>query len=119
MKLKNFAEGHWVEGSGQGTALFHAVTGEQIAEATSQGLDFKAMMDYARKTGGLALRKMTFHERALMLKALALYLTSKKDLFYALSAATGATKADSWVDIEGGIGNLFVYAQQGQEGITQ
>lgn len=77
MKLKNFAEGRWVEGTGTGTALFHAVTGEQIAEATSQGLDFKGMMDFARKTGGPALRKMTFHERALMLKALALYLTEK------------------------------------------
>lgn len=114
MKLKNFAEGRWVEGTGTGTALFHAVTGEQIAEATSQGLDFKGMMDFARKTGGPALRKMTFHERALMLKALALYLTEKKELFYLLSAATGATKGDSWVDIEGGIGNLFVYASKGR-----
>jgi oxepin-CoA hydrolase/3-oxo-5,6-dehydrosuberyl-CoA semialdehyde dehydrogenase len=114
MKLKNFATGSWVEGSGPGTALFHAVTGEQIAEATSEGLDFKAMMDYARKTGGPLLRKMTFHERALMLKALALYLTEKKELFYTLSKATGATKNDSWVDIEGGIGNLFVYASKGR-----
>jgi len=114
MKLKNFAAGRWIEGSGRGTELFHAVTGEKVAEATSEGLDFKAMMDYARKTGGPALRKMTFHERALMLKSLALYLTEKKQLFYALSAATGATKSDSWVDIDGGIGNLFVYASKGR-----
>ncbi len=114
MKLKSFAAGRWVEGSGPGTALFHAVTGAEIAIASSEGVDFKAMMDHARQTGGPALRKMTFHERALMLKALALYLNNKKELFYTLSAATGATKSDSWVDIEGGIGNLFVYASKGR-----
>jgi len=114
MKLKNFVAGSWIEGSGPGAALFHAVTGDQIAVASSEGLDFKSMMDYGRKTGGPALRKMTFHERALMLKALALFLTEKKDLFYTLSAATGATRSDSWVDIEGGIGNLFVYASKGR-----
>ena len=114
MKLKNYIEGQWVEGEGNGTALYHAVSGEHIKSASTKGLDFKRMMDYARKTGSPALRKMTFHERALMLKALALHLTAKKDMFYALSAATGATKADSWIDIEGGIGNLFVYAGKGR-----
>jgi oxepin-CoA hydrolase / 3-oxo-5,6-dehydrosuberyl-CoA semialdehyde dehydrogenase len=114
MKLKNFVSGQWIEGEGEGTALFHAVTGEQIGLASTKGLDFKGMLEYARNTGGPALRKMTFHERALMLKNLALYLTSKKDKFYQLSAATGATKADSWIDIEGGIGNLFVYASKGR-----
>ena len=114
MKLKNFAEGKWVEGQGTGAALFNAVTGEQIGEASSKGLDFKRMLEYARNIGGPALRKMTFHERARMIKALALYLTEKKKLFYALSASTGATKADSWIDIEGGIGNLFVYASKGR-----
>lgn len=114
MKLKNFAVGRWVEGNGPGASLFHAVTGEEIATATSEGLDFAAMLDFARKTGGPALRKMTFHDRALMIKALALHLTAKKQMFYALSAATGATKSDSWVDIEGGIGNLFVYASKGR-----
>ena len=114
MKLKNYIEGQWVEGEGNGTALYHAVSGEHIKSASTKGLDFKRMIDYARKTGSPALRKMTFHERALMLKALALHLTSKKDMFYALSAATGATKADSWIDIEGGIGNLFVYAGKGR-----
>jgi len=113
-KLKNYVQGTWVEGEGAGTALINAVTGDKIGEATSKGLDFKGMLDYARRTGGPALRKMTFHERALMLKALALYLTEKKALFYALSSATGATKADSWIDIDGGIGNLFVYASKGR-----
>ncbi len=114
MKLKNFAAGKWVEGAGKGVELFHAVTGESIGEATSQGLDFKAMLDYGRTIGGPALRSMTFHERSRMLKALAFYLMEKKELFYALSAATGATRNDSWIDIEGGIGTLFAYAGKGR-----
>ncbi|HEX7121412.1 MAG TPA: phenylacetic acid degradation bifunctional protein PaaZ [Gemmatimonadaceae bacterium] len=114
MRLKNYALGQWVEGSGPGTDLFHAVTGEKIAEASSEGLDFKAMVEYARTVGGPKLRRMTFHERARMLKAMALYLTERKDDFYALSAATGATKADSWIDIDGGIGTFFVYASKGR-----
>ena len=113
-KIKNYAQGKWVEGEGDGTPLFHAVTGKQIASATSKGLDFKGMLDYARTVGGPVLRKMTFHERGRMLKALALHLTEKKNQFYELSAATGATKVDSWIDIEGGIGNLFVYASKGR-----
>ncbi|HIA12203.1 MAG TPA: phenylacetic acid degradation bifunctional protein PaaZ [Flavobacteriales bacterium] len=114
MKLKNYTLGKWVEGSGDGTPLFNAVNGEQIATATSNGLDFKAMLEYARTVGGPPLRKMTFHDRGRMLKALALHLNEKKDIFYGLSAATGATKMDSWIDIEGGIGNLFVYASKGR-----
>ena len=107
MKLNNYACGQWVAGSGEGQKLFNAINGDEIATASSTGLDFAAMMNYARKTGGPALRKMTFHERGRMLKALAMYLLTKKDAFYKISWATGATKADSWVDIEGGIGNLF------------
>src|SRR6185436_11228118 len=100
--------------SGAGTDLVHAVTGERIGDASSAGLDFEAMVAYARATGGPALRKMTFHERARMLKAMAQYLMSRKDEFYAVSAATGATKSDSWVDIEGGIGTFFAYASRGR-----
>ncbi|HLG35509.1 MAG TPA: phenylacetic acid degradation bifunctional protein PaaZ, partial [Bacteroidia bacterium] len=96
------------------TPLFNAVTGEQIAEATTIGIDFKSMLEYGRSVGSPNLRKMTFHQRARMLKALALYLNEKKEMFYQLSYATGATKSDSWVDIEGGIGNLFVYASKGR-----
>lgn len=114
MKLTNYVQGKWVEGTGDGVPLFNAVTGEEIAVATTAGIDFKAILEYARATGGLALRKMTFHERALMLKKLALYLNEKKEIFYKLSAATGATKGDSWIDIDGGIGNLFVYASKGR-----
>jgi oxepin-CoA hydrolase/3-oxo-5,6-dehydrosuberyl-CoA semialdehyde dehydrogenase len=114
MKLKNYALGTWVEGTGQGQELFNAVTGEKIAEATSAGLDFKAMLAYGRSVAGPRLRKMTFHQRARMLKALALYLNERKELFYKLSAATGATRTDSWIDIDGGIGTLFAYASKGR-----
>lgn len=107
---KNYALGSWFEGEGEGTALFNSISGNQIGTASSKGLDFAEMMNYARKNGGPALRKMTFQERGLMLKALALHLHSVKNKFYALSAETGATKTDSWIDIEGGIGNLFANA---------
>jgi oxepin-CoA hydrolase/3-oxo-5,6-dehydrosuberyl-CoA semialdehyde dehydrogenase len=114
MKLKNYAAGQWVEGTGSGVPLFNAINGEQVAIAGSDGLDFKMMLDHARNVGGPALRKMTFHERALMLKQLALYLTEKKPLFYKLSAATGATKIDSLIDIDGGISTMFVFASKGR-----
>ena len=107
---KNYALGSWVKGEGEGTALFNSISGNQIGTASSKGLDFAEMMNYARKTGGPALRKMTFQERGLMLKSLALHLHSVKNKFYALSAETGATKIDSWIDIEGGIGNVFTNA---------
>jgi oxepin-CoA hydrolase/3-oxo-5,6-dehydrosuberyl-CoA semialdehyde dehydrogenase len=110
MQLKNYALGQWTAGAEQGQSLYNAITGEEIATASSKGLDFAEMMNYARKTGGPALRKMTFQERGRMLKALALHLQDKKEQFYKLSWATGATRNDSWVDIEGGIGNLFSYA---------
>ncbi len=110
MKLANYALGKWIEGDGSGQALYNAVTGEVIGNATTKGLDFAEMMNYARQVGNPKLRKMTFQERGLMLKALALYLFERKNKYYEMSYATGATRADSWIDIEGGIGNLFANA---------
>lgn len=110
MKLQNYALGHWIDGSGDGNPLYDASTGKMVATATSDGLDFEAMLDYGRKTGNKNLRKMTFQERGLMLKALALYLLERKEKYYEVSYKTGATRADSWIDIEGGIGNLFANA---------
>ena len=110
MKLKNYALGKWVEGQGNGKELLDASTGELIGLATSSGLDFGEMMKYGRSVGGPALRKMTFRERGLMLKKLALHLFEIKAKYYPVSYKTGATKGDSWVDIEGGIGNLFANA---------
>src|SRR5438552_388153 len=113
-RLESFVAGEWVRGTGAGADLFHAVSGEKIGEASSEGLDFKAMIEYARTVGGPTLRRMTFHERARMLKALATYLNGRKEEFYAISYATGATKGDNWFDIDGGIGTLFVYASKGR-----
>ena len=108
--LSNYALGKWHAASGKQQTLFNSISGEAIATAGSEGLNFSSMLDFGREVGGTNLRKMTFHERGRMLRALALHLLSKKDDFYSISWATGATKADSWIDIEGGIGNLFSYA---------
>ena len=107
---QNYAKGEWISGEGVETELFNAITGEQIGECSSVGLDYAGMMDYAKEKGGAALRKMTFTQRGLMLKNLALYLLKNKKKYYEVSAWTGATRVDSWIDIEGGIGNLFANA---------
>ncbi len=109
-KLENYITGHWITGDGDGQELYDAVTGESIASATTKGLDFAGMLEYGRTVGNPALRKMTFHERGRMIKALALHLMANKEKFYAISYHSGATTADSWIDIEGGIGNLFANA---------
>ncbi|MBP8243796.1 MAG: phenylacetic acid degradation bifunctional protein PaaZ [Chitinophagaceae bacterium] len=109
-QLGNYVAGNWVMGDGDGQLLFNAVTAEPLARATSKGLDFKGIIEYGRKVGNPALRKMTFHQRGNMLKALALHLRQHLPGFYDISYKTGATRADSWVDIEGGIGNLFANA---------
>jgi oxepin-CoA hydrolase / 3-oxo-5,6-dehydrosuberyl-CoA semialdehyde dehydrogenase len=106
-KLGNYITGKWITGDGDGQLLYDAVTGEGIAAATTKGLDFAGVLRYGREVGNPALRKITFHERGRMLKALATYLMEKKEQFYNISYHTGATRADSWIDIEGGIGNLF------------
>lgn len=106
-KLGNYVLGKWITGDGNGQVLYNAVTAEPIAAATTAGIPFKEVLHYGRTVGNPALRRMTFHQRGNMLKALALHLRRHLDNFYAVSYKTGATKADSWVDIEGGIGNLF------------
>ena len=110
--LQSYALGSWVAGRNTGATLTHAVSGDVIGSASSDGLDFGAMVGHARTVGGPAMRAMTFHQRALMLKSLGKYLMDRKELFYDLSAATGATRADSWIDIEGGIGTFFAYSSR-------
>ena len=113
-KLASLAMDHWVEGEGNGNLLTSAVTGEPVASITSDGLDFAGILDHARKVGGANLRRLTFHERGEMLKALAKYLMEHKAALYALSSETGATRSDSWIDIDGGISTLFVYSSKGR-----
>ncbi len=112
MKLQNYVAGQWCAGTGAGRELFNAATGAAIATASTEGIDLDSAFEHARQVGGPALRKLTFHQRGRKLKALALHLTSLKDKFYQLSFPTGATKLDSWIDIEGGIGNLFAMSSK-------
>ncbi|HEY6516112.1 MAG TPA: phenylacetic acid degradation bifunctional protein PaaZ [Steroidobacteraceae bacterium] len=113
MQLESFIAGRWQAGAGAAVALRDATTGEVIANASSEGLDLASSLAHARQVGGANLRRLTFHERAALLKALAKHLSDRKEELYRLSYATGATKADSWIDIDGGIATLFVYASKG------
>jgi oxepin-CoA hydrolase / 3-oxo-5,6-dehydrosuberyl-CoA semialdehyde dehydrogenase len=113
MNLQSYVCGAWRSGADNGAAMRDATTGEFIANASSAGVDFAAVLAHAREVGGPVLRAMTFHERAGILKALAKHLTGLKEEFYALSYRTGATKGDSMIDIDGGIGTVFVFASKG------
>jgi oxepin-CoA hydrolase / 3-oxo-5,6-dehydrosuberyl-CoA semialdehyde dehydrogenase len=113
MQLESYAAGQWRSGTDAGTALRDATTGEVIAHAGAAGLDTQAMLAWARDVGGPSLRSLTFHERAAMLKALARDLSEHKDEYYPVSFATGATRSDSLIDIDGGISTLFVFASKG------
>lgn len=110
IQVQNYILGKWIAGEGVETNLYNAISGDQIGTASSAGIDFKEVLNYGREIGGQQIRKMTFQERGRMLKALALFLMEKKEKYYEVSAWTGATRIDSWIDIEGGIGNLFANA---------
>jgi oxepin-CoA hydrolase/3-oxo-5,6-dehydrosuberyl-CoA semialdehyde dehydrogenase len=113
MNLQSYVGGAWQSGRGDGVAMRDATTGEVISEASSTGVDFAGALTHAREVGGPALRALTFHERAALLKAMAKRLTELKEEFYALSYRTGATKNDALIDIDGGIGTAFVFASKG------
>ncbi|MBN4070310.1 phenylacetic acid degradation bifunctional protein PaaZ [Olleya sp. AH-315-F22] len=109
-KIQHYITGQWTEGKEEGTPVYDAITGDIISNIAIEGLNIPEVLHYGRTKGGEVLRKMTFQERGNMLKKLAFYLIKKKDAFYELSYRTGATKVDSWIDIEGGFGNLFANA---------
>jgi oxepin-CoA hydrolase / 3-oxo-5,6-dehydrosuberyl-CoA semialdehyde dehydrogenase len=113
MNLQSYVHGAWQSGRGDGVAMRDATTGEVISEASSAGVDFAGVLTHAREVGGPALRELTFHQRAALLKAMAKRLTELKEEFYTLSYRTGATKNDSLIDIDGGIGTAFVFASKG------
>jgi oxepin-CoA hydrolase/3-oxo-5,6-dehydrosuberyl-CoA semialdehyde dehydrogenase len=114
MMLENYTYGSWQAGHGNFRECLNAVNGELIGRASTEGIDMAQVLDYARTIGSKNLRPMTFHARARALKELALHLTAKKDEFYKISYQSGATKIDSWIDIEGGIGNLFAMSSKGR-----
>ena len=114
MQVQSFVAGRWVAPESDLATLHNACTGAVIGHAGTGAPDVMAMYHHALATGGPALRAMSFHDRARMLKALAQYLTARKDELYELSYLTGATKSDSWIDIDGGIGTMFVFASKGR-----
>ncbi len=114
LEISSFAAGQWVAPGAGARNISSAITGEVIATAGNDALDVQSMLDYARNVGGPNLRKLTFHDRARMLKALASHLGKNKQALYDLSFDTGATQADTMIDVDGGIGTVFVFASKGR-----
>jgi oxepin-CoA hydrolase/3-oxo-5,6-dehydrosuberyl-CoA semialdehyde dehydrogenase len=114
MKLESFVCGQWAAPGRDLIEIASAVSGDVVAQATSGGIDMRETLDYARGTGGAHLRRLSFHQRADMLKKLGQYLTERKEQLYKLSFQTGATRTDNMIDVDGGIGTLFVYAGKGR-----
>ncbi|MCA1279743.1 phenylacetic acid degradation bifunctional protein PaaZ [Saccharopolyspora sp. 7B] len=112
--LRSYVSGEWRAAADEGAPLHDASTGEEVARISSAGIDFAAALRYGREVGGPALRRLTFHQRAALLKALASHLREHRDELYALSAKTGATLGDSKFDVDGGIGVLFAYGSKGK-----
>lgn len=113
-QIESFAHGQWIAPDDSARAVYSAITGEQIGRAGNNALDVQSMLDFAKTKGGPSLRAMTFHDRARMLKALAVYLGERKQELYDISFATGATQSDHMIDIDGGIGTVFVFASKGR-----
>jgi oxepin-CoA hydrolase / 3-oxo-5,6-dehydrosuberyl-CoA semialdehyde dehydrogenase len=113
-QLLNYERDRWIGGDGNLVELPSAIDGAPVAMTGSSGLNFQAMLKHAREVGGPALRKLTFHERARMIKALGLAIMTRKEELYALNYLTGATRKDGWIDIEGGAGTLFSFSSKGR-----
>ncbi|GAA0631094.1 phenylacetic acid degradation bifunctional protein PaaZ [Kutzneria viridogrisea] len=112
--LRSYVNGRWHTATEPGVPLHDAVTGEEVATVSSAGIDMAAALEHGRRVGGPALRELTFHQRAALLKALASHLREHREELYALSTRTGSTKGDSMFDIDGGIGVLFGYSSKGR-----
>ncbi|MDQ0893652.1 oxepin-CoA hydrolase/3-oxo-5,6-dehydrosuberyl-CoA semialdehyde dehydrogenase [Agromyces ramosus] len=116
--LPSYVNGEWwtpdAAAAASATEVRDASTGDLVARVSTEGLDLGAALEYARTVGQASLGKLTFHQRAVTLKQMALALTERKAELYEISARTGATKQDSWVDVDGGIGVLFTYSSKGR-----
>ena len=114
-QLLNYARDQWIPGDGASLAdIASAIDGSLVARTGSGGIDFAAMLDHARNVGGPALRKLTFHERARIIKGLGLAILARKEELYELNYLTGATRKDGWIDIEGGAGTLLSFSSKGR-----
>src|SRR5690554_2096134 len=116
-QVTSYIKGQWLT-KGQETDLISAVNGEAVAQLVEADIDYKSALEYARKVGGPKLREMTIHQRAFKIKFLAQYLTERKEKYYTLSTHTGATRKDSWIDIEGGFGSMFVLSSKARRELT-
>src|SRR5689334_9720269 len=114
LQLLNYERDRWIAGDGNLAEIPSAIDGSPVATTGSGGLDFGAMLRHAREIGGPTLRKLTFHERARMIKALGLAIMARKEELYELNYLTGATRKDGWIDIEGGAGTLFSFSSKGR-----
>lgn len=112
--LRSYALDRWIAPEGALKDIRSAITGETVAQVGTTVRDFAAMLDHARRVGGPALRAMTFHQRARILKSLAEIVIARKEELYEISFDTGATRSDSWIDIEGGAGTFFAYSSRGR-----
>ncbi len=113
-QLLNYERDRWIAGDGGLAEIPSAIDGSPVAMTGSNGIDFGRMLGHAREIGGPALRKLTFHERARMVKALGLAIMARKEELYELNYLTGATRKDGWIDIEGGAGTLFSFSSKGR-----
>src|SRR3954468_19367187 len=113
-QLLNYERDRWIAGDGNLLEIVSAIDGAPVATTGSDGVDFGAMLCHAREVGGPALRKLTFHERARIIKALGLAIMARKEELYELNYLTGATRKDGWIDIEGGAGTLFSFSSKGR-----
>ncbi|MEO5611811.1 MAG: aldehyde dehydrogenase family protein, partial [Sphingomicrobium sp.] len=114
VQLLNYTRDAWVPGDGALAELSSAIDGSPVATTGSGGIDFGAMLAHARDVGGPALRKLTFHQRARIIKSLGQAIMARKEELYELNYATGATRKDGWIDIEGGAGTLFSFSSKGR-----
>ena len=113
LRLLNYERDRWTAGD-SAIEIPSAIDGSPVATTGSGGLDFGQMLRHAREVGSPALRKLTFHERARMIKALGLAIMARKEELYELNYLTGATRKDGWIDIEGGAGTLFSFSSKGR-----
>ena len=116
MKLSSYVSGAWVEGNDEGAPLVDPVTGEELARASTTGIDIGAAMAYGREVGGPALRAMTYAERAKLIGSIAETLGANRDAYGEIALAnSGNTKIDAAIDIDGGIGTLQTIARLGEK----
>jgi len=117
MKVLSYTKGQWHK-EGKETDLISAVTGDPVAQMVEAELDYNSVCEYARDVGGPKLREISIHERAFKIKFLGQYLMDRKEKYYELSAHTGATKQDSWIDIDGGIITAFLISSKSRRNLT-